>query len=264
MRKGIVLSIMTLTFVLILTPAGQAQYFKFDNAASNQQIDDEVKAILKFFGTIVGGGLFHTADLHSVAGADIGLKGVLANVPEDFKSLPVFADEDFVGLAFLHGSLGLPGNFELLGRFFYFPLGADADENISPPRSDSRGGVTLIGAGLKYGLIQAPGLPKVAIIGAYHALFVPQEFDFGTVGTLSIKGVASYSVPLLTLYVGAGVDISSLKLNDPFLDGKRFTENQTHFTVGAKVTVFPLVHVSGSYNVSEFSSVDLGIGISFR
>lgn len=264
MKKQSILSIVVMALVLTVAKGAQAQYFKFDTAQNDQQIEDEVGAILELFGSIVGGGLFHTADLHSVGGLDVGLRGVLANVPEDFKGLPVFADENYVGLAFLHGSLGLPGNFELLGRFFYFPLGADADANLSPPRADSRGGVTLIGGGLKYGLFQTPGLPKVMVLAAYHAVLVPDEFDFGNVGTFSINGVASYSVPLLSLYVGAGLDITSLKLNDQFLGGKRFTETGTHLTVGAKVTVFPLVHVNGSYNIGEFSSVDLGIGISFR
>ncbi|MFQ6115372.1 MAG: DUF6588 family protein [bacterium] len=258
-------------FLLILTiglclhvPVAHSQYFKFENL-DDQAIEQEVDAILKFFGSLVGGGLYHTADLHSVGGIDVGLRGIVANIPEDVKSLSAFSEEDLVGLAFLHGSFGLPGNFELFGRFFYFPIGSDADLNASPPRAaDSRGGVTLIGGGLKYGVLQLPGLPKVMVMGTYHAVLVPDEFDFGTVSTVSFNGVASYSVPIFTLYAGGGIDISSLRLNDEFLNGDRITESEPHLTLGAQIKPFPLVHANASYNVSEFNSFDLGIGISFR
>lgn len=271
MQKGFfVFVVVTLLTVISFSPL-QAQYFVFDEENYDQasDVEDAVGAALKFFGSVVGGGFFHTADLHSAGGFDVGIRGVIANVPEDFKTLPVFSEQDFVGLAFLHGSVGLPGNFELFGRFFYFPLGDGQDVSLTPPRADSRGGVTLIGGGLKYGLVQLPGLPKVLVMGAYHALLVPSEFDFGTVGTLSLKAVASYSLPILTVYLGGGIDFTRLELDAdlpffPDLAGESFTENQPHFTVGAKVTPFPLLHVNGSYTFSEFKSFDLGIGVSFR
>jgi len=260
------IAVLLVVLGLISAPRVQAQYFKFDNYNSASQVEEGVTAALKMFGTVVGGGLYHTADLHSVAGVDVGLRGVVANVPEEFKDLPVFADEDYVGLAFLHGSVGLPGNFELLGRFFYFPLGAEADGSIN--RADSRGGVTLIGGGLKYGLLSGLGLPSITLIGAYHALMVPSEFDFGTVGTATLKAVASYSIPLFTVYVGGGFDHSRLSLDDdlPFSDlaGESFNETIPTGTLGVQVRPFPLVYVNGSYTVSEFKAFDLGVGISFR
>ncbi|RMF66676.1 MAG: hypothetical protein D6743_05985 [Calditrichaeota bacterium] len=256
-------------FVLLLTafvaaPAARAQYFKFDTATNDTEIREDVDAILKFFNSLVGGGMFHTADLHSVAGLDIGLRGVVAKVPDKFKNLPVFSQENYLGLAFLHASFGLPGNLELFGRFFYFPIGSDQDLSATPPRADSRGGITLIGGGLRYGLLQLPALPKVMVMGAYHAVLVPDEFDFGTVSTVSFKGVVSQSLPLLTIYAGGGVDITSLKLSDQFLGGDRFNKADPHLTIGAEIKPFPLVHVEAAYNIREFNSFDLGLGLSFR
>jgi len=269
--------IVTILFLssLIFAPGAQAQYFKFDNLTPADITigipRQEVKAILGFFGSLVGSGLYHTADLHKVGGFDVGIRGVVTSVPDDIGILPAFIDEDRVGLAFLHASLGLPGNFELLGRFFYLPLGSNRDLNVSPQRaSDSRGGLTLIGGGLKYGLLQLPGIPKITIIGAYHALMTPDEFDFGTVSTFSFKGVISHSVPLLTLYVGAGIDITSLKVNDnlpisiPEVEGQRFTENDVQYTVGAKVQVLPFVFANGSVNFGDFNSFDLGLALGLR
>jgi hypothetical protein len=268
--KRSLLVFLSVAFVFVLNiPTSHAQYFKFSDANGNPlpdaQIEEEVDAILKFFNSLVGGGMFHTADLHSVAGLDVGLRGVVANVPEKFKDLPVFSEENLLGLAFLHGSIGLPANFELFGRFFYFPLGANQDLNVDPPRAaDSRGGITLIGGGLRYGLLQRTGIPKVTLMGTYHAVLVPDEFDFGTVGTLSFKAVASHALPIFTLFVAGGIDFTRLKLNDEFLDGESFTETTPHGTVGVKVSVLPLVHVNASYSISEFKSFSLGLGISIR
>ncbi|RMD93207.1 MAG: hypothetical protein D6813_04510 [Calditrichaeota bacterium] len=261
--KRKITSLIAILFILTMFSRSRAQYFQFDGMPQNQ-INKEVEVILKFFGSIVGGGMYDTADLHSFGGLDLGLRGVVGIVPDEFKQFPVFSQENLVGLAFLHGSLGLPGPFELFGRFFYFPLGSDRDLNASPPRAaDSRGGVTLIGVGLKYGLLQLPLLPKVMVMGAYHALLVPDEFDFGTVSTVSFKGVVSQSFLLFTLYVGGGIDFTSLKLNDEF-GGDRQTESLPQATVGLQVRPLPLIHVNGSYNISEFPSFELGVGISFR
>jgi len=222
MKKGFLTTIFVLTLVMCFVSVGQAQYFKFTDVYNSETLDDDynspkdavedaIGAALKFFGSVVGGGMYHTAEMHKVGGVDVGLRGVVASVPSDFDDLPIFVDTDNVGLAFLHGSIGLPANLELIGRFFYFPMGVDAQfsdfnefSDQLPPENalDSRGGVTLIGGGLKYGLLQKPLLPKIMVMGTYHALFVPDEFDFGTVGTLSFKAVASYSIPLFTVFAG--------------------------------------------------------------
>jgi hypothetical protein len=267
------IAICVLFVVLFISPAAQAQYFRFDTPELTQKVvEKEVEGILKFFDSLVGGGMFHTADLHSIGGFDFGVAGVVASVPDNLEGLPTFSEENRLGLAFLQGSLGLPGNFELLGRFFYLPIGSDVDLNASPPRAaDSRGGVRIIGGGLKYGLIQMPGLPKVMVMGAYHTVSVPSDFDFGTVNTLSFKAVASHSLPLLSFYLGAGVDITTLKLDENFsnglfgdIEGKRFTESLPHLTIGAKIKPLPLLHVTAAYNKSSFSSLAFGVGVSIR
>ncbi|MFQ5674937.1 MAG: DUF6588 family protein [bacterium] len=265
MARQPLLAVLLCAVIFICVPVVHAQYFKFDNAANDQQIKDEVEGILKYFSSLVGGGMFHTADLHDFGGVDIGLTGTLSTVPSKFEGLPVFSEENLVGLAFLNASIGLPGNFELIGRFFYLPVGSSVDQDAVPVRSlDSRGGVTLIGGGLKYGLLQMPGVPKIMIMGTFHSLTVPDEFDFGNVSTISFKGVISHSFPLITLFVGAGIDITRLELDDAFLNGDSFTETLPNATVGARVQVLPLVHVNAAYNFSEFASFAFGAGLSIR
>lgn len=266
MKRGVTTLALILMIFTLSVPSVKAQYFKFNQGTDLATANLEVEAILKYFGSMVGGGLYHTADMHNIGGLDVGLTGIVSKVPDEFQSLPVFIDEDKLGLAFLHGSFGLPGNLEIIGRFFYFPIGSDANSNLQ--RQDSRGGVTIIGGGLKYGLLQMPGIPKIMVMGTYHALFVPSEFDFGTVGTLSFNAVVSHSLAILTAYVGGGIDITTLKVDKdvpiPGFAGKRFTENTTHATIGANISVFPFVHVNGAVNLGKFNSVDLGVFLSIR
>ncbi len=273
MKKGWFLSVCVLLGLGLSAPAAQAQYFRFDNL-SQQQINSgvpqlEVEAILKLFGSLVGGGLYDTADLHHVGGFDVGLRGIVSKVPDEFKSLPILVDRDYVGLGFLHASLGLPANLELIGRFFYLPIGSSSDLTQTPGlEADSRGGVTLIGGGLKYGLLQQAGLPKIMLMGTYHTLLVPSEYQFGSVNTVSFNGVISHSLAILSVYAGVGVDITTLKVDDtvpiPGFGGERFTENTVHGTFGVRVTPLPLVHVNGALNLGKFNSLELGLGISIR
>jgi len=274
MKNGIIGVIIALLILGVFVPTTQAQYFRFNNIQADgnqtqkQRAELSVEAILKMFGTMVGSGQYQTAEMHSLLGFDVGMRGVLTTVPSEFEDLPVFLGDGEVGLAFLHASLGLPGKLELFGRFFYLPLGAESDPaNLAPQNAaDSRGGVTLIGGGLKYGLVQMPGTPKIMLMGTYHQLLVPDEFDFGNVGTLSLNAVISHSLAVLSIYAGAGVDITNLTVNDdsPLLPGQSFTENGFKYTLGAKASVLPFVHISGAMNFGEFTSFDLGLGISIR
>ena len=97
---------------------------------------------------------------------------------------------------------------------------------------------------------------------------MPEEFDFGSVGTFSFNGVVSHSLAILSVYAGIGLDITTLKIDEtvpiPGIGGERFTEQAIHYTVGARVTPFPLVFVNGSLNFGEFNSFDVGVGITLR
>ncbi len=242
----------------------RAQYFRFEGM-SDRQIELEVEPILEFFTTLVGSGMYHTADLHSFAGVDLGVGSAIANVPDDLKSLPAFSEESLVGLPYLFASVGLIAHIELFGRFLYFPLGSGTEPGALPPRAfDSRGNVSMVSAGVRYGLVQMVGLPKVMVSVAYSRLDVPTEFDFGDVSNWSLNLAASHSFLILTLYAGVGLDHARFRLDEPFLDGARFSTTEPHATVGARFTILPLVFVHGAYNFSDFPGFNLGLGVSFR
>lgn len=250
-----------------LTTTARAQNFDLDRYDPNA-LDEAVEPILKFFGALGGSGFVNTAKLHAFGGFDIGLRVVGAVVPDEFSGLLLpsrtgeqiggpFAEENVLALPFLTASLGLFGNLEVLARYFTFPLGDEPTD----------GTVTLVGGGVKYGLLQTGMIPKLTVIGAYQALIVPDEFDFGTVKIASLKAFASKDFLILTVYGGGGLDKTFLTLDiqdlPPDFD-RDYDATHTHWTLGATATVFPFVRVNGEFSFGEFDSFTIGASVSIR
>ena len=268
LKKIVLVSLVVALGMAVHPQQGRAQNFSLSDYAP-PQLDQQIEPILQLFGALVGTGFVNTADLHSIAGFDIGARAVIAVVPDEYKNIipsqpsqppGPLAGTDYVPLPFLTASLGLLPNIEVMGRLFRFPVGD----------GPTRGDITLVGAGVKYGVLQLPALPKVILIGAYHMLFVPEEFDFGTVKVASLKAFASQNFLIFTLYVGAGIDRTFLTVQIPdspnFPGGfeKTFSGTHTHGTVGLTATVFPLVRVNADYNFGKFPSFSAGISVSLR
>jgi hypothetical protein len=219
--------------------------------------------VLMMFSALAAGGSFHTADVHGLMGFDVGLRGVFVFVPDKYQFLPEPEEGPFkgvgaVGVPILQGSVGLPFGLEALGRLFHYSLGDEPTD----------AGVTLVGVGLKYGLLQQPLLPKVAVLAAYHGFFVPEEYNFGTVSVMSAKLVASKDVLIATLYAGLGVDRTSLRLREnlPLAANteRSYDVNNIHGNIGLVIRPFPLLFVNADYNYGKFSGFNIGAGISFR
>lgn len=236
---------------------------------AKQNLDEVIDPLLDLFGFYTGGGLYHSGKIHGLGGFDVGVRIVTMMVSEDQKpDLPypsntsvnggVFKGMELVPLPLLQVSVGLPGNLEATGRFFTYPLGEDEKE----------GNVTLIGLGLKYGLLQSMLLPKVAVIAAYHYLNVPEEFDFGSVSNISAALVVSQGFPFIDVYGGVGVDFNKLDvdLDLPPIGPIKDTYEKTNFrgNVGLKLKPFPLLFIHVDYNFGSVQGFNAGLGLSFR
>lgn len=271
MRKTtLALIAMVLTISSIDGMRSNLQAQNFDLSVYNaNDLNDAVEPILKFFGAIGGAGFVNTADLHNFGGFDIGARLVGVAIPDEFSGVgslipdnqgnltSPFKDENLLGFPFLTASLGLFGNLEVMARCFHYPLGDD-------PTRDS---VTLIGGGVKYGLVQTGLIPHITLIGGYQALFVPAEFDFGTVKILSGKAFASQDLAILTIYGGGGIDKTFLTIDVEGLPADfdtNFDATNAHGTVGLTATVFPLIRVNGEYNFGTFNSFTLGASFAIR
>jgi hypothetical protein len=237
--------------------------------AAEANLDDAVKPLLDLFGFYTGGGLYHTADIHGLGGFDVGVRVVTMMISKDQKpDLPfpknegayggVFRDMELMPLPLLQVGVGLPGNVEATGRFFTYPIG----------EGEKEGNVTLIGLGVKYGLLQNMLLPRVAIVAAYHYLSVPQEFDFGSVSSLSAALVVSKGFPFIDIYGGIGVDNNKLEI-DLTLPGlgpitKKYENSNFRGNVGLKIKPIPLVFINADYNFGGVQGFNVGLGLSFR
>ncbi len=271
LRRSVKLVALVLS-LLAMTSHVSAQTYKF-TATNNNDLDKQVEAILQLFSSLAGAGFVNTAELHSLGGVDIGLRSIFAVVPDEFKDViprntsginikDPLEGTDTVPLPFLNASVGLPANFEVLGRVFYFPLGDEPTD----------GSVTFLGGALKYGLLRGSlTLPDITVLVGYQTFIVPDAYDFGTVKTFSFKGYASKDLGFATLYAGGGLDRTSLELKKeriPFPLPPDFNSDydgsHTHGTVGLTIKPIPFLRVNADYNFGEFPNFTIGANLSIR
>ncbi len=251
--------------VKLVTP----QDLQSDHAQQN--LDEVIGPLLDLFGFYTGGGLYHTANIHGLGGFDVGVRVVTMMVKENQKpNLPwplyysapangVFSDMSLMPLPLLQASVGLPGNVEATGRFFTYPMG----------EGDKKGNITLIGLGLKYGLLQNMLLPRVSVTAAYHYLTVPDEFDFGKVSSFSGALLASKDFAIIELYGGVGIDYNKLEVDLVLPDPigkviKKYDRQNMRYNVGIKIKPFPLLFVHADYNFGGVQGFNAGLGVSLR
>lgn len=274
MRKPMIVVLMLLIGGFLCTDAVQAQDFSKTTIQKNYQtlkaanrtddFDDQIEAIVKLFSALVGSGAVNTASLHHVGGFDIGARAVIGDIPEEFKDIAgdvpnvtnPLSGANTIPFPFLHASVGLPGNLELMGKFFTVSIADKPNSNV-----------TLIGGAVKYGLLRGTmATPAVTLLGGYQTLLVPDEYAFGNVSTFSLKGYISKGFVIATVYAGGGIERTSLKLDIPdFPDlNKDYNVTYPSGTVGLAITPFPLVKVNADYNFGEVKNISVGVGVSIR
>ncbi len=247
--------VIALLLVAFMAPMAQGQ--------TEDDIRKAMSAALKFFGSTMGAGLYHSADVHGPLGFCLGVNGAIVAVPDEFKVIPVIND-DKITLGYLHANLGLGGNLEVTGRVLFFALPGELNSVPTPGASDGNG--KLFSVGVKYGLLQMPLMPKLALQANGHFVTLPSEFDFGKVRGASVKLIASHSFAIFGVYVGGGIDFSQAKIDDDFLilPGESFDETGFLYSVGAQANVLPFVTVNAGVNFGEYNSYDLGVDIGIR
>ncbi len=252
--RNLRLAIVLLLILVIMAPASKAQ-----------TPEEVMSGALKFFGSTMGAGLYHSADIHGPLGFCVGVNGALVTVPDEFQIIPVINDEKLT-LGYIHANLGLGGNLEVTGRVLFFAVQGDLQAPTTGNATDGNG--SLFSVGVKYGLFQMPAMPKLALQASGHLVSLPSEFDFGKVRGASVKLVASHSFAIFGVYVGGGIDFSQAKVADDFLipdlQGKKFDENGFLYNIGVQANVLPFITVNAGLNFGEYNSYNLGADISFR
>jgi hypothetical protein len=272
MRKQIIPVVIMFAALLLFTRV-EAQDFSQGTISSNyqalsaqgqlDQFDEQIKSILKLFSSLVGSGFVNTASVHSIGGIDVGVRGVIAAIPDDFKDIvpnnvPNVRDPlsgtDTVPFPFLHASLGLPANLEIMAKFFTVSIADKPSSNV-----------TLLGGALKYGLLK-DGLttPAISLLVGYQTILVPDEYAFGTVSTLSFKGFISKDLAILTLYGGGGIERTALTIDIPGVITRDYDLTYPNGTVGVRLSPLPLLKVNADLNLGEVNNITVGVSLSVR
>ena len=234
------------------------------------------------FGTIMGGSLFHRADIKLFPHLDVGLSIYSIKMPDKSKVftwkgdyVPTFfgtddppegavrgTDLSKVMIPQLQMNLGLFADFELMIR-------GNPSYII-----DEIGEITIFGVGVKYGLsdlitISDFDLALSAQV-AYHMLRVSNWLN---TGTFSMNVQASKKLPFLPLglYTAVGYDATSMTMSTDEISGigdnavgdvKLNGENGLRVLFGVSVNVYVFT-VNLDYNISEYNSFGAGMKLVF-
>jgi hypothetical protein len=265
----------TILFILSIAQVSLAQiktgfsdyYVSANGNTDRQNLDENVTPIVKLFGSYMGGALFNTGNTHGLLGFDVGVKGIILFIDDNLKTDWTgtsgvkggpLGEFNTVPIPMLQAGIGLIGNLEVVGRFFSYPIAETPEgkaENIS-----------VIGGGIKYGVIQNFALPRVSVMASYHKLIVPEAYEFADVNTVSLDLIISKSVPMLaTVYGAVGVDRSSMSLEIPEIKEQLdYSESMFRGVVGVKFDFLPFVYISTDYNFGVNRGLNVGLGLSIR
>jgi hypothetical protein len=184
------------------------------------------------------GGLIGSADFHS--GKTAGFPGFNISVyvngqtaPETDNEILKQADVDFFGVPVVAVTLGLPFNFEATARGVGYA------------------GYTLIGGGIKWGILQGNRLFPDVKVGAYYDIF---DHEYLKMQHWSVFASASLNLPIIKPYVGVGMDQTKLETKvvsvaGPLvIPGSTVTVTEPRFTAGANMTLLPMIQVFAAYH----------------
>ncbi len=206
------------------------------------------------------GGLMTAAQIESNFGSEIS-SAISGNIPAIMTptgfDLPVFP------MVMPQISVGLPMSIELTLRGF--------------PEADMGdiGKFSFYGFGGKIGLNQFIPIPNIAIpriaVGYYMTNLGIGDLLNAQNSILTVQ--ASKSIPFLTVYGGVGMESSSMEVKYEYVDELTGTtlpiefsldgENSFRTIVGARLKLF-LLTINADYNVGEFNTFNLGVGLTLR
>lgn len=234
------------------------------------------------FGIIMGGALFHRADVKSFPHLDVGLSFVSIKMPDKSKTfnwkgerVPTFFGTDDPPEGAVHGvnlsKLMIPQLQLNLELFADFELMFRGNPSYTV---DEIGEIAIYGIGVKYGLSDLISIPDFDLAlsaqAAYHVLRVSNWLNTGTFG-MNVQ--ASKNLPFLTMgvYTGVGYEATSMTMSTDEIPGigdnavgdvKLNGENGLRVLFGLSLNVYFLT-VNIDYNISEYNSIAGGVKLVF-
>ena len=227
-------------FTLFAFPllAGASEFS--DNAAANLN-STAFDALAKDLGALVGGGTFHSGEsLGFPVGFDIGYH--VDGTDLDNKDVILRDNHSFATANWVQAELGLPAKLGVIGRYGKI-YSAD-----------------VYGGGLHYGLLKSdvPGVPSISISALYHQL----NDDTLKGRFLSGNLVASFDVPILHPYLGAGYDNSHIETKGS--GSIKGDANGYRVEAGLNLSLIPFTYITLGGGVANGQKMGhAGAGIRF-
>lgn len=238
--------LLSLCLLPLLAAGAKADPFEdFRNYAS--------EALLKPFaadlGGLIGANDFNSGRSLGFPGFEAGLAATVQAKPSSDNRILRDADVKAFGVPMLHAGAALP----LVG----------ADVML---RATGYSGFSIIGGGLRYGVIKSGTLTKFIPDVSVSAYYDVITYDYFKGSHLSFDASASFDIPVIKPYVGVGIDRTSLEIKNvsAALNGTDATISKPRYTVGVRLSPLPLLYVYGAYNILHGQTgYSLGAGAKF-
>lgn len=234
-----------LLLLALCVPASADQYGGFqDNADSGS-----LKPFARDLGGIIGAATFHGGRSLGFSGFDVGGRGGMQFRPAKGDRILRNGGVKAFGLPWVQAEVGMPFRIDGFIRAVGFQ------------------GLSIAGGGLRYGLLNssdAPWAPQLLISGTAHSV-VHQHFSASHFGA---NLVGSMGTPMVTPYLGVGVDKVNLKVRsslvDPTLNGSDVTTTEPRYTLGIRLKPWQFFYISlaGIY-VHQQAGAEAGMGVRF-
>lgn len=246
MKRFIKFAMTVLAAAFIFNGAALADPF----ADFKQEAQDSfIKPFAKDLGGLIGGSDFSSGRTAGFPGFDIGLSAVVQSKPSDSNRILRNANVKAFGLPLLQASVGLP------------VVGADI-----AVRGMSYSSLSVIGGGLRYPLLKsgtvAKFIPDVAVAAFYDVI----NYTYFKGSHISCDVSASFDLPVIKPFAGIGYDRTKIEVQgvSAALNGASATATGARYTLGLKVTPFPMTYVFGAYSVLHGAAgYQAGFGVKF-
>lgn len=230
--KVTVLSALITGVFAVSAKAGTFSDFNTDIGANRIAAKALLTPFTEDFGGLIGGADFNSGRALGFPGFDVGIAATVQSKPDTKNTL--LTGVDAFGLPLLQASVGLPA------------IGADITL-----RGVSLAGLSVIGGGLRYGVLKSGTLtkfiPDVSVCAFYDVI----SYDYFKGSHLSFSAAASFDIPVIKPFVGIGLDSTSLEVKgvNAVVNGVKADAAKLRYTLGVKFSPLPLVYIYGAYSM---------------
>ncbi len=213
--------------VLLCGPVHAGPFNEFDQRI----LGSLIKPMALDLGGLMGAVSFHTGQSLGVPGFSAQAKGAVQSTPDKNNLVLRNTGVKTFGIPVLELGVGLPFRIDVIAH------GIKAE------------GISLFGGGLRYQIFKAglitKFLPNVGV-AAFGDVMTHDAFRARHFG---LNAAASWDLPLVDPYVGAGYDATTLKVNSATtvgVTGLTASAVGSRFTAGVEATPFPFLRVDAA------------------